>query len=224
MAPWFSLSRRSRTRPGTDASSADRFDDFVQLELERLEERCVLSVTAAIVMGELVISEDMAGDDEVSIQIDGGGDIEVFDNGMSIGTFSPDAITSGQITVDLGTGDDLLTLPVIQDDAQSFTISVDGGTGGDTISLESNAGTVGFLPSLSLTAEQIHLGGTLGSSYQTIGLALNGNVTLDGTVSIDTGSGNFSATGTLSGMAGTENLSLAAGGTATFGGPGQHAE
>lgn len=95
MAPWFSLSRRSRTRPGTDASPADRFDDFVQLELERLEERCVLSVTAAIVMGELVISEDMAGDDEVSIQIDGGGDIEVFDNGMSIGTFSPDAITSG---------------------------------------------------------------------------------------------------------------------------------
>ncbi|MFG0332945.1 MAG: hypothetical protein ACF8TS_06235, partial [Maioricimonas sp. JB049] len=218
MASWFSQQRRRRSRSGTAVTAAGRSHDFVQLELERLEERCVLSVTVGIIAGTLVIQDLVPSDDVVVLEIDGSGNIEVFDDGTSAGVFSPDDITTGQITINLGDGDDHLTLPVIQDDARSFTITVDGGAGTDTINLQSNEGTLGFLPSLTLTAEHINLGGALGDNYQTAGLTLNGDISLDGSVSIHTGAGDFLASGTLTGQSGTENLDVATGGIATFSG------
>jgi hypothetical protein len=165
----------------------------VRLSLEPLEDRRVLSVNAAITGGVLEVTGTMGSSDVVSIGLDAGGQIAVTHAGGTQ-TFNPADITNHQIDVDLGGGADTLTLALIQNGGQGFDISVDMGNGADVVHVQENVGSGALLPSLNVTSETIHFGGALGDSYETDGLTLNGNVFLDGSVTVSTHGGDFIAT------------------------------
>jgi hypothetical protein len=143
--------------------------------------------------GDLVIEGSMLPD-VAELRLNAGMQIEVLDGAVPVGVFDPNLITSRRIVVNLYDGSDTLRLPLINQVAPHFEISANMGVEiGDIVELLANVGPGGGFPALELTSNSIHLGGPGGSLYSTNGLVLDGNVTLDGSVTITTNGALFDA-------------------------------
>ena len=197
----------------------------LRLFVEALEDRRVLSATVMGPMmgdpaGDLVITGTGAAE-EITLGFDDvTGEIVVTGDIMGGGEERFDASLVEDVIINLGGGNDVLNLPLIQADAAGFSITVDMGLGNDdVINLQENDGASGSeLRSLDLTSESIHLED---ASYQTTGFILDGDVTLEfaGETTINTGGGNFDATDAVisAAAAGMELTVDTDGGLANFG-------
>ena len=183
---WFSRVRDALPQLGAwpSAANSQHSDDFVQLRLEPLEERRVLSVTAALMMGELFIFGDADAND-VSVELLNPGTpneaIRVIDL-VANRSLAPPLPTSrlDAIHFDLMEGDDQLQLQLPSSlGAARFNVDVVDGPGHDIVRLIDNdlapppTGT-----DVDITAERI----TFGDSEFALG---DVNLNLQGTVRLE---------------------------------------
>jgi hypothetical protein len=210
---WLSSNNRNRRRSASCGGAV--FTHSRTLRFESLESRLALSVTAMLDAGtgDLVIEGSMLPD-VVELQLNAGMQVEVLDGAIPVGAFDPNLITSQRIIVNLYDGSDTLTLPLINQLAKHFEISVDMGVeSGDVIELLANVGPGGEALALELTSNSIHLGGAGSNLYMTNGLVFDGNVILDGSVTITTKGADFDAAGAgLSASNPATNLTIDTGG------------
>ncbi len=184
-------------------SKRKRADDCVQLFVDRLEERRVLSVSASLIAGELIVESSAGAADSVTIELINPGDpgnetILIFDNnvsttlaidvldenGVSLGNDINSSLIPSGLTINLGDENDDLTLEIpsgFSGPGSPLSITVDGGDGADTVTLIDNGGTSGAAApidvDLRVDAELIQLGDAdfqLGS----VDLDLNGSLRL----------------------------------------------
>ncbi|WP_417850602.1 beta strand repeat-containing protein [Thalassoglobus sp.] len=200
-------------------------DDFVQLYVDRLEERRVLSVTAALIAGELIIEGTDTTEDLAILQISNAGDpgnevIRIFDTtditanpidivdhmGNSIG----DSIVTSQlpngIRIDMGDQDDevIMRIPSGFAGADPLQITVDGGGGNDLVTLVDNGNPLFTnLPddaSVTINAETIRFGDE-NFLLDDVDLFLNGSLQLTEDQLLST-SGIVDISGDVFGVAG----------------------
>ena len=208
--------------------------------IRSLEERIVLNATAELnALGQLVVASDSASD-TITLDLQPSGDLLVTDGANNIvpianhpsSTTSPlstTAISSGQIVIDLGDGNDTLNLEVVD----GLDVSVVGGAGNDQVNLqyvtpavqpsndqiaiESEAITIGngnnsFATSndqLTLTGRLIVGDPSVNSNIDigTGSLLVDGVVDLQGSVSIFAAGGSVDFSGAVT-TASTPNTNL----------------
>ncbi len=183
-------------------------DDFVQLSLDRLEERRVLSVTsAAILTGDILeIMADGANDD-ISITLQNAGlpneTLEITDNTALMPTswqFNTSDIN--QIVINLGDGNDTLTFQVPSGLASNFgsvSVMIDGGMGDDGVTVMDNGnGVAATQTTVTVVSETIQFMSTAmlpnPVTFGDVDFDLTGNVGISSDLTLVT-SGHFNLTG-----------------------------
>ncbi|CAK9019730.1 Uncharacterized protein SCF082_LOCUS14635, partial [Durusdinium trenchii] len=204
MSPLQRLLRRWR-KPRAQRCGLALDERNVPLVLERLEERRVLSVTAMIdAGGDLVVTGDGAGDDvSIDVQTDmmGNESITVMANGVvvpievSSGVFQnsvdTDDVTGGDLFVDLGAGNDTLSLEL----PTGLNVTADTGDGDDSLSIDPASVASGDF--VHVTAESVDFGSGGTVSWMDVDLTVDGTLHVDQNLSLNTGGGDVMLNGDL---------------------------